>query len=36
VIRNDEDPTTFWPTGLIGNAQLFVLSYPYHTITKCA
>jgi hypothetical protein len=36
VIRNDEDLNSLDLIGLIGNAQLFVLSYPYLTITKCA
>jgi hypothetical protein len=36
VIRNDEDLNSLDLTGLIGNAQMFVLSYPYLTIAKCA
>jgi hypothetical protein len=36
VIRNDEDLNSLDLIGLIANAQLFVLSYPYLTINKCA
>jgi hypothetical protein len=36
VIKKDEDLNSLDLIGLIGNAQLFVLSYPYLTITKCA
>jgi hypothetical protein len=36
VIRKDEDLNSLDLIGLIGNSQLFVLSYPYLTITKCA
>jgi hypothetical protein len=36
VIRSDEDLNSLDLIGLIGNAQLFVLSCPYLTIIKCA
>jgi hypothetical protein len=36
VIRKDEDLNSLDLIGLIGYAQLFVLRYPYLTITKCA
>jgi hypothetical protein len=36
MIRKDEDLNILDLIGLIGNAQLFVLSYPYLTIAKCA